>query len=31
MAATILFGLAVVGVFALLQLVRPGKSLFGGR
>jgi hypothetical protein len=28
MAGTIVFGLVVVGAFALLQLVRPGKSLF---
>jgi hypothetical protein len=28
MAASIVFGLAVLAVFALLQLVKPGKSLF---
>ena len=28
MIASIVFGLAVLGVFALLQLVKPGKSLF---
>jgi len=28
MVASIVFGLVVLGVFALLQLVKPGKSLF---
>jgi len=28
MVASIIFGLAALAVFALLQLVKPGKSLF---
>jgi hypothetical protein len=28
MVASIIFGLAVLGVFALLQTVKPGRSLF---
>jgi hypothetical protein len=28
MAAQIVFGLVVIVVFALVQLVKPGKSLF---
>ena len=28
MEAQIVFGLAALAVFALLQLVKPGKSLF---
>jgi hypothetical protein len=28
MVASIVFGLAVLGVFALIQLTKPGKSLF---
>jgi hypothetical protein len=29
MTGTIVFGLLVLAVFAGIQLVRPGKSLFG--
>ena len=28
MVASIIFGIVTVGVFALLQIVKPGKSLF---
>jgi hypothetical protein len=28
MEAQIVFGLAVLAVFALIQLVKPGKSMF---
>jgi hypothetical protein len=28
MAAQVIFGLVVLVVFALIQLVKPGKSLF---
>jgi len=28
MAAQVIFGLGVLAVFALIQLVKPGKSLF---
>jgi hypothetical protein len=28
MVASIIFGLAILGVFALIQLVKPGKSVF---
>ncbi len=28
MVASIVFGLAILAVFALIQLVKPGKSLF---
>jgi hypothetical protein len=28
MVASIIFGLVVLGVFALLQTVKPGRSLF---
>jgi hypothetical protein len=31
MEAQVLFGLLVLVVFALLQLVKPGKSLFDRR
>jgi hypothetical protein len=31
MVAQIVFGVAVLAVFALVQLVKPGKSLFDHR
>lgn len=28
MVASIIFGLGILGVFALLQTIKPGRSLF---